>query len=132
MERVIYFDGVCNLCNGFVSFLIKLDKKAKFKFAPLQGTTASQNKLNFSNLKMSEQSLVYIDFENNTYQRSNAVIQILSDLFYFGFIFKVFRLVPLHFRDMIYVFVAKNRYRMFGRKSSCRIPSESEKERFLN
>jgi predicted DCC family thiol-disulfide oxidoreductase YuxK len=131
-ERVIYFDGVCNLCNGFVNFLIKIDRKAKFKFAPLQGVTASENKINFSNLTMSEQSLLYSDHKNSTYQRSNAVIQILNDLFFLGFMFRVLKLIPLSLRDKLYVYIATNRYRIFGEKSSCRVPSESEKERFLS
>jgi predicted DCC family thiol-disulfide oxidoreductase YuxK len=132
MKGVIYFDGVCNLCNGFVSLMIKIDRKAKFTFAPIQGKTAKENQLEFSELKEGEQSIVYIDSKNNKYQRSNAVIQILNDLFFFGFIFQVFKLIPTKFRDMIYSFVAKNRYRIFGKKSSCRLPSSEERERFLD
>ncbi len=132
MKGIIYFDGVCNLCNGFVNVLITVDRRAKFLFAPIQGTTAKKNNLEFSELEEGEQSIVYIDSKNNKYQRSNAVIQILNDLFFFGFIFQVFKLIPTKVRDWIYSFVAKNRYRIFGKKSSCRLPSSDERKRFLD
>ena len=131
MKGVIYFDGVCNLCNGFVSILIQIDRYQYFKFAPIQGKTAKENNLKFSELKESEQSIVYIDTENNFYYRSNAVIQILYDLFIFGFLFKIFKIIPLKLRDWLYSNIAAKRYKLFGKKNSCRIPSEAEKKRFL-
>lgn len=132
MKRIIFFDGVCNLCNGFVSFMVKIDKKAKFHFAPIQGEMAKKNNLDFSELAEEEQSIVYIDADNSSYQRSDAVIQIFCDLLPLGKIFLILKLIPRPLRDGIYKFVAKNRYKIFGKKMSCRITSPLEKERFLD
>lgn len=131
MKKIIYFDGVCNLCNGFVSLIIKLDHKEKFSFAPLQGKTAQLAGLEFEKLPMDEQSLYYQDEKDQIYTKFKAVVEILIELFTFGFIFKILRLLPDSFGDFLYGLVAKNRYRLFGKQSTCRIPSESEKKRFL-
>lgn len=112
--------------------MIKIDKKAKFQFAPIQGVTAKMNNLDFSELAEGEQSIVYIDADNGSYQRSDAVIQIFCDLLLLGKIFLILKLIPRPLRDGIYKFVAKNRYKIFGKKTSCRIPSPLEKERFLD
>ena len=125
--RVILFDGICGLCNAWVDFILKRDPKASFRFAPLQGEYAGQvAPEQTSELK----SIVYICF-GRKYTKSGAVLRILRDL---GGIWQVcwaFWLIPFFIRDFLYSIVASNRYRVFGQKESCRIPSAGEKERFL-
>lgn len=132
MKRIVYFDGVCNLCNGFVNILIKLDKKQTLFFAPLQGVTAQKSSLDFTQLPPSEQSIYYIDSNGILFHKSNAVIQILNDLFGMKFFIKTIKLIPLKLRDKMYEIVASNRYRVFGQKSTCRIPTKTERARFLD
>lgn len=131
MKRIIYFDGVCNLCNTFVNMLIKLDRNKKFYFTPIQGTTAMNNNINFEELDVKEQSIIYSNENAQLFERSEAVLQILKDLFLFGFIFSFFKIIPLKLRDIAYKWIAKNRYRIFGHQSTCRVPTEEEKEMFL-
>ena len=132
MKKIIFFDGVCNLCNGFVDFVIRKDKKRIFYFSPLQGKTSKDLKLNYSNLSEEEQSIVYIDEKNIQLEKSDAVIAIAIELFNFGHLFLVFKLIPKFIRDFIYKMVAKNRYRIFGEKSTCRLPTSEERSRFLD
>ncbi len=126
---IVFFDGVCNLCNFSVDFLIRKDTKNKFLFAPLQGETAL--KLLPSNTSNQLDSVVY--YKNGTiYTHSDAAIQILISL---GGVFsfaKVFLVFPSILRDSVYKLIAKKRYKWFGKKETCRLPTAAEKEKFLN
>jgi len=132
MKKIIFFDGVCNLCNGFVDFVIKFDKKQIFYFSPLQGEKSKELKIDFLNLEKSDQSIIYIDEKNTQLEKSDAVISIASELFSFGQIFLFFKIIPKFIRDWIYKIVAKNRYKIFGEKSTCRLPTPEERGRFLD
>ena len=126
--RVVLFDGVCGLCNAWVDFVLKQDNGGKFQFAPLQGEYASQVAPEQStDLK----SIVYI-CGGRKYTKTGAVLRILRDLGGVWKIFWVFWLIPSFIRDFFYSIVASNRYRIFGQKETCRIPSAGEKERFLS
>ena len=126
--RVVLFDGVCGLCNAWVDFILKRDPCGSFKFAPLQGEYASQVAPEQStDLK----SIVYI-CSGKKYTKTGAVLRILRDLGGVWKIFWVFWLIPSFIRDFFYSIVASNRYRIFGQKETCRIPSAGEKERFLS
>jgi predicted DCC family thiol-disulfide oxidoreductase YuxK len=126
--KIVFFDGHCNLCNGFVNFLIRRQKKHSLQVAPLQGTTAKE-KLEASHLELN--TIVYFDGEKS-WQKSTAVLHILMEL---GSLWRTLafagQIFPRPLRDFIYDLVAKNRYRLFGRQDTCRLPTESEKERFL-
>ena len=126
--RVVLFDGVCGLCNAWVDFIMKRDPKGLFKFAPLQGEYASQvAPEQASELK----SIVYLR-SGQKYTKSGAVLRILKDL---GGIWQagwIFWFIPFFIRDFFYSLVAGNRYRIFGQRESCRIPSQGERERFLS
>jgi predicted DCC family thiol-disulfide oxidoreductase YuxK len=126
--RVILFDGICGLCNAWVDFILKRDPKGSFRFAPLQGEYASQvAPEQISELK----SIVYI-CHGRKYTKSGAVLRILRDLGGIWQVCWVFWLIPFFIRDFFYSIVASNRYRIFGQKETCRIPSAGEKERFLS
>ncbi|MEQ8424591.1 MAG: thiol-disulfide oxidoreductase DCC family protein [Cyclobacteriaceae bacterium] len=130
-KAIILFDGVCNLCNGSVQFIIKRDPKRKFSFAALQ---ASFGQAQLKRLGVSDESLESIVLlkDGRFYQRSNAVLEIAKMLGGLWPIFYVFKIVPTFIRDWIYKWIATNRYRWFGKKDQCMIPTPDLKSRFLD
>lgn len=126
---IIFFDGVCGLCNSFVDIIFKADKKGVFRFSPLQGETAKKY-LSKQPEEPGEWSIVYID-ENNIYEQSDATLTILERLGGIWGLLSIFSFLPRGFRNYIYRFVAVNRYKIFGKRDTCRIPTEEEKARFL-
>lgn len=129
-KPVIFFDGVCGLCNRFVDWTIRRDRHRVFKFAPLQGETAKQNIGEQPTGQEEEWTLVYVD-EDGRFVRSSAVIRILTRLGGFWKIAGAGYILPTSWRDALYRFVARRRYGWFGKRETCRMPSEEEKERFL-
>jgi predicted DCC family thiol-disulfide oxidoreductase YuxK len=127
---VILFDGVCNLCNGAVQFIIKRDKTSKFLFASLQ-SDFGQSQLQKFGLDPSELHSI-ISLENGKfYERSEAALKIASGLAQPWPMLGVFRILPRFFRDWVYDLISKNRYKMFGKTESCMIPTPELKERFV-
>lgn len=127
-ERIIFFDGVCGLCNRSVDRLLGMDRKGMFRFAPLQGSTARE-KLP-PGLADALETVVYLR-DDMVLQRSDAALRLLIDLGGWRRIHTVFFLIPRTLRDAVYRWIARNRYRWFGKREICRVPSESERERFL-
>ncbi len=127
---VILFDGVCNLCNGSVLFILNRDPSGIFRFAPLQSDTGKNllSKFDLPNDKFDSIILV----ENNEYYlRSTAALKILQRLGALWKIVYVFMLVPRPVRDYIYDIVARNRYKWYGKRAECMIPSSDIESRFL-
>jgi len=126
----ILFDGVCNLCNEFVVFTIRRDPEAKFKFASLQSEIGKHLQKKF-NIKTTEcTSMVLID-RNKCYIKSDAALRVLKELNGIWSMFYFFIIVPRPIRNFVYDLVAKNRYRWFGKKSQCMVPSPEMEKRFL-
>lgn len=126
--RIIYFDGVCNLCNGFVDFVIQRDKEHLFHFAPLQGKSAQQQ-LNAQDLGLD--SVVFYD-NGHVYKKSIAVLKIASELGAgYRFFSKIASVLPVFILNFLYDFIAKNRYLFFGKKETCRLPTPEERKLFL-
>jgi predicted DCC family thiol-disulfide oxidoreductase YuxK len=126
-DKILYFDGVCNLCNGLVRFIIKKDRKRRIKFSPLQSSAAIE--LRKTGI-FSPESVVY--FSGNRYfQKSDAILGLLDDLGGGWKLFSVLRLIPRRLRDFIYDVIARNRYRIFGRRESCIVPSPEINDRFI-
>lgn len=127
---ILLFDGVCILCNGTVRFIINKDSKKRIKFAALQSIGGREIikkiRLEANYLK----SLVFI-IGDKYYLKSDAVFQILSILGGVWKLFYVFKIIPKPIRDYIYDLIAKYRYKIFGRKENCMIPSKEIKQRFL-
>lgn len=128
-KPIIFFDGFCVLCNGFISFVLKRDKKRVFNFASLQGETARERLPSacIDNTK----SVVFLK-AGRCEMRSTAVIDILLNL---GGIYKlaiVLKLFPRRFRDFVYDWIAKHRYRWFGKREQCRLPQPEDKGRMLD
>jgi predicted DCC family thiol-disulfide oxidoreductase YuxK len=130
VERIILFDGVCNLCNSSVQFIIKRDPKGYFKFASLQ-SKFGQGILKQYGLDQDIDSFVLIE-NNIPYLRSTAALRICKNLIGFWKFLSVFLLVPPSIRDFLYRIIAKNRYKWFGKKDTCMIPTPEMNNRFLN
>lgn len=125
-KAVLFFDGVCHLCNGVVDWVIQNETKHTIVFAPLQGTTAAA-KLSSEDRKNLE-TLILVTEKGEILKRSDAVIFILSRTSGLGFALGFFlKLIPRFLRDAAYKFVAKNRYAWFGQRDSCRLPTPEEK-----
>lgn len=117
-QRIVFYDGVCSLCNFWIRTLKKADKKSRFNYISLQSTEA-KNYLNESQLLPEKNTLYFFD-GSQIWQRSAAVLKIMSLLnngWYF--LAKILSMFPLEFRDYIYSMVAKNRYNWFGKQDSC-------------
>lgn len=130
VTKIIFFDGVCGLCNRFVDFVIPRDKKRRFRYAPLQGETA-KNKIGHLTELQTLKSVVYYE-DGKTYTRSSAVLQIVAQLGGPWWLAKIFFLVPRFLRDHIYEFIAEHRYQWFGKRETCRFPTPEERELFLD
>ncbi|HEY1047915.1 MAG TPA: DCC1-like thiol-disulfide oxidoreductase family protein [Bacteroidia bacterium] len=125
---IVFFDGVCNLCNASVQWVIRHDPEARFQFAPLQGSTA-KSIITEDQLK-SVDSIVYFD-GLKYYVKSSAALKILSKLGFPYNLSKMFFIVPGFIRNAIYDIVARNRYKWFGKQDSCMMPTPELKRRFL-
>lgn len=130
-NNIIFFDGICNLCNNTVVFILKRDPKHVFKFAALQSPIAKKILGNDSSEVINLQSIVLFQ-NNNTYTQSTAALLIAKQLsgywplFYYFFIWW-----PKFIRDGLYNFIAHNRYRWFGKKKSCLFTLPEHNNRFL-
>lgn len=127
-KPLIFFDGICHLCNAFVDKVIQKDQKSYFQFASLQGETAKKT---LTSEEISRFESVILLENNQKYHRSEAVLRILTKL---GGAYKLFALaylIPSFLRDHIYSWVAKNRYAWFGQRERCRLPTPEEKSRLL-
>lgn len=128
-QPVILFDGVCNLCNGTVDFLIKRDRKKQFRFAALQSGTG---KLLIQQFKIPENSDSVILIKSETvFFKSDAVLEIAGMLPYPWEIAIFLKLIPKKIREKLYDRIAKNRYSWFGKREICRIPTAEEREFFF-
>jgi predicted DCC family thiol-disulfide oxidoreductase YuxK len=129
MNNIVLFDGVCNLCNRSVDFIIRNEKSDKLQFASLQ-SAVGKSIVSKSGLDETPDSvMLYVD--GKLLMRSDAVLAISTYLkrpYAYGTILKY---VPKILRDSVYNLIAKNRYRWFGKKETCRVPSADERERFL-
>jgi len=126
--KIILFDGVCGLCNAWVDFILKKDRKGVFKFAPLQGEFAQSEDPDASSRL---DSIVYLS-NGRKYYRSGAALRILRDLGGVWSLFFIFWLVPFFLRDLFYTLIARFRYQFFGKHPSCRLPRPEERDRFLD
>lgn len=127
---ILFFDGVCGLCNSVVDWVTAKDPAGHFRFTPLQGATAAQI---LSDSEREELKTIVILKNGRIFKQSDAVIEILLDLKQpwrgLGWILK---LIPRTLRDFGYSCVATSRYRFFGKRETCRLPTAEERARFLN
>lgn len=139
---ILFFDGVCGLCNGFVDFLMARDKRGAFRFAALQGETAAaalapedlpgeaSPPQGGGDGAEALRSVILRDGEG-LHRRSEAAIRCLAGLGGYWSLANLLRLVPRPLRDLGYDFIARHRYRWFGKRETCRMPTPAERGRFL-
>ena len=129
-HSIILFDGVCNLCNGAVNFVIKRDPRNVFKFTPLQEKQGILLLKKHAVDSRKLDSIVLIE-NGNVYIKSSAALRIARKMSNLWPLFFVLLIIPSFIRDGVYDFIAKNRYKWFGKKEQCMIPTPGLREKFL-
>jgi predicted DCC family thiol-disulfide oxidoreductase YuxK len=130
-KPIVLFDGVCNLCNGTIQYIIKRDKRDQFFFASLQGSTGQQLLKKYQLPQTSFNSFVLIEGDR-AYTKSTGALKVLKKLGGIWNLLYAFIIVPLFIRDAVYNWISKNRYRWFGKREYCMIPTPELKARFLD
>ena len=130
MAAIVLFDGVCNFCNGSVNFMIGHDTAGYFKFAPLQSETGRALLDKFGIDTTETDSIILVE-DDKAYTHSTAALRIARKLDGLWGWFYIFRFVPRPIRDLFYRLFAKYRYRLFGKKDVCMMPTPELRERFL-
>jgi len=128
-KPIIFFDGVCAMCNTFVDLILRADKTQTFLFAPLQGATARAMLPPLSD-DAREWSMVYVD-ERGVHEQSDASLEVYRRLGGLWRVLSLARFIPRFVRNPVYRLLARNRYRWFGKRDSCRVPTPDERARFL-
>ena len=127
---VILFDGVCNFCNSAIQFVIRQDAKEQLYFAPLQ-SPAAQKLLQQHHLPQKDFETFLLLDNNTIYQKSDAALRVAKHFKWYWQWVQVLQFIPSAWRNAVYSFVARNRYRWFGKRDACMIPTEKIKKRFL-
>lgn len=129
-QKIILFDGVCNLCNSSVTLVIKNDPKNKFKFAALQ-SEKGQLLIAKHQIDPSKTDSIILIEQNKAYVKSTAALRIARQLSGAYPLLYTFIIIPNFIRNWVYDYVAKNRYKWYGKQESCMIPTPELKEKFL-
>jgi predicted DCC family thiol-disulfide oxidoreductase YuxK len=127
-KNIVYFDGVCGLCNSFIDFLMRNDKRNRLFFTPLQGETAAA-RLGLNPTQKFD--TVMFEEKGKIYSKSGAGLRILYTIGGFWKIFIILLIFPPFIRNFFYDIIANNRYKWFGKKESCRMPTKEERAKFL-
>lgn len=129
-DNILLFDGVCNLCNGLVNFIIKRDNNRIIKFAPIQSPLGQSLKKKYALSSDDIDSAIYITSDKH-FLRSSAVLHILKDI---GGVWRIFYgliIIPRFIRDIYYNQIARSRYLVFGKRDTCMVPGPETKDRYL-
>lgn len=129
-EAVIFFDGVCNLCNSAVQFVIERDGKNYFKFAALQSDFAVSTLADYSLQVKQGDSFVLLE-NNKVYEQSTAALRVAKKLNGFWPLLYILIIIPPFVRNAVYRFIGHNRYKWFGKQESCWVPTPELKRKFL-
>jgi predicted DCC family thiol-disulfide oxidoreductase YuxK len=130
-KALVLFDGVCNMCNGFVHFIIPRDRKDSFRFGSLQSGKVVELLLTYGHTSTELSTVVLIE-HGQIFTSSTAVLRIARRMGGPWALFYVFVVLPKFFRDSIYNLVGRNRYRWFGKKDACLIPRPEWKVKFID
>lgn len=129
-DRLVLFDGVCNFCNFWIQFALKRDRQEKLKFGSLQGETAQQILPNYGIDPSILTSVIFID-KGIVYKESAAALRVCAYLDGGWKLLYAMIIIPAFIRDGIYKWIGKNRYRWFGQKETCMIPTAAQRKRFV-
>lgn len=131
-KKIILFDGICNLCNSAVQYIIKRDKNDEFRFATLQGEIGQQliNERTIDTSKLD--SIILIEPGIAYYSKSTAALKISQSFGGFWKMAYVLKLIPRQLRDIVYDWVARNRYGWYGKKEKCMVPTPELKTKFID
>lgn len=129
-KKLILFDGVCNFCNFWVNFIISRDQKDIFRFASLQ-SEVGKTILNYLNLSTENFDTFVLIEGKHFYFKSTAALKVIKNINGWLKVLYPLILLPKFLRDSVYNLIAKNRYKIFGRSDTCRVPTESEKSKFI-
>ncbi|MFH1068234.1 MAG: DCC1-like thiol-disulfide oxidoreductase family protein [Candidatus Glassbacteria bacterium] len=129
-EPMVLFDGFCNLCGGFASWLVRRDRRGRFRLTPLQGETAGKLLSACKDSIAGTDTIVLVE-DGRCFTRSTAVLRILKRLPRPWAVFYLLIAVPRPVRDFVYDIIAKLRYRLFGRRDKCYLPENDPAGRFL-
>lgn len=127
---ILLFDGLCNLCNAFVQFTIRMDSEAIFRFASLQSEVGRQLLRDF-HLPLEDLKSVVLIHQDKAYTHSDAPLEAARRLGGWWILLYGFKIVPQFLRDSVYNWIARNRYRWFGKEESCWLPTPDLQKRFL-
>jgi predicted DCC family thiol-disulfide oxidoreductase YuxK len=127
---IVLFDGVCNLCNGAIDFIIQRDPQRRFRFASLQ-SRVGRELLTRHGMDPEEMSSLVLVEDGKVYLRSAGALRIAGQLRFPWNLGYVFIAVPTPLRDVVYRWIARNRYRWFGKRDVCRLPTPEERATFL-
>lgn len=130
-KAIILFDGVCNFCNSSINFVIKHDKKNHFLFAPLQSETAKKLLEKFNIDSSKTDSFILIE-NNKAYLKSTAALRVTKHLNKLYPLLYALMITPPFIRNGVYGLIARNRYKWFGKKETCMIPSAGNKKKFIS
>jgi predicted DCC family thiol-disulfide oxidoreductase YuxK len=130
-KKIILFDGVCNLCDATVQFLIKRDKKDIFRFVAIQSETGQQIIKHIGIDTSKTDSIILYEPGNAYYYKAEAALKIARELGGVYSLLSVFLLLPKRFSNVVYDYVARNRYKWYGKKNECMIPTPAMKSKFL-
>jgi len=130
-KQLILFDGVCNLCNASIQYVIQHDKKDRFRYAPLQSTIGKQVLEKFKVDPSQTDSILLYSQENGLAVKSSAALKVAKHLGFPRNLLSVFLIVPAFIRNWVYDYIAANRYKWYGKKEECMIPTPELKAKFL-
>lgn len=129
-KKIILFDGVCNLCNGAVQFVIKRDTNKKFLFSSLQSDFGQQQLIRYG-FQQALSTIIFLE-DQQVLQKSDAILGIARHLSGAWPLLYGFKIIPRFIRDAVYDWIARNRYRFFGKQDACMIPTPELKARFID
>ena len=128
--EIVFFDGVCVLCNRSVDFLIRADRKKKLKYASLQAESSKAFLSSIDPQLLKEDSIIFYSY-GKLLKKSVAVLKIVYILGFPYSLLMIIKIIPKKWRDYLYDYVAMHRFRWFGRHDACRIPDEKTRDRIL-
>lgn len=130
-NKIVLFDGVCNLCNSAITFIIKRDKKDVFRYAPLQSKVGKELAAKH-HIDLDRVDSIILVTEDKAYAKSTAALRIAKQLSKGWPLLAMFLILPRFLRDAVYDFIARNRYKWFGKKDACMIPTPELRGKFLD